>query len=63
MIAVASLAKWHGYDRLIEGWANMVTMGSIKYICILGEEQTPGVCNYTILKEVLLAGTSKILWV
>lgn len=46
MIAVASLAKWHGYDRLIEGMGQYGHHGEYKvYLHIVGEEQTPGVCE------------------
>lgn len=46
MIAVASLANWHGYDRLIEGLAeyNRNKNLDIKvYFHIVGDEQIPGV--------------------
>ena len=46
MLAVASLANWHGYDRLLEGLAeyNRHKNFDVKvYLHIVGEEQIPGV--------------------
>lgn len=57
LIAVASLAQWHGYDRLIEGLGQYGLSGEYKiYLDIVGEEQTPGIGEllYNLVKKYCL---------
>jgi len=67
LLAVASLANWHGYDRLIEGMAEYYRQKKADLqVClhIVGEEQIPGVLTslqdliqkYSLQEMVILHG-------
>lgn len=70
VLAVASLAKWHGYDRLIEGLAEYYRQKKCdSKVClhIVGEEQTPGILSswqelvkkYGLQETVIFHGLKK----